>query len=509
LQSIRSCNSSILQLLKEKSSEELTVHSNLECNNTYAVNNTSIGKTALYSYAKKVKELIVQGEVKNTARTQAYENVRNPLSLCAVLNAAFETISPELFISVDEVSVLLNGWESKPQVLTSKKAKELLDELGMSVSITEETQKRRVVSFIAAICADGLALCTFMKIVDRNFTGFKDEPSIYKMDRGLYIYLAHTETSETKIFKDIYKLIAKEANEKKKFLFERDLYGLAGNRIQLTESTHESDNEMVGSSTLYNSSNPDYENITEIEQDVNRAFEEEDVQDQLIENVIDDRINVTAFDFIEHKYEYIAIACDGAFAQIDALLNHLNDKFISKGKKIMFVKYSGGCSMTQSPNDQGKMHIILHACVRSPSFRYENYSDPLGLNWLELKSLMKLYLDGSSFKTIWKCTCYAEDFLEKAFTTMNVKSAFRRAGVWPLNYARILSKCPHFRELNQEKADYVYNSVNQLSDVVKEHGYIPEDVFQDILSNEFEGLDNCVTKHGKPLNEQTASYDNE
>jgi len=66
------------------------------------------------------------------------------------------------------------------------------------------------------------------------------------------------------------------------------------------------------------------------------------------------------------------LACDAAHAQINALMNELNEQYTRRGKKIILVKYSAGCSMTQSPNDKGKMHTILHACFKSSAFHYED-----------------------------------------------------------------------------------------------------------------------------------------
>jgi hypothetical protein len=226
---------------------------------------------------------------------------------------------------------------------------------------------------------------------------------------------------ETKICRDVYKIFSGLAIEKKCCLIDRDNKGLLANEVHLTNSTQES--EDLSQTAHSNSLTSNIEAVRDgtIEREVDLAFDREDIQDEIIGVNIDRQENVTNFLQREEKYEYIGIACDGAFAQIDALLNHLNDKFIRDNLKITLVKYSGGCSMTQSTNDQGKMHTILHSCFRSSSFRYEDCEDPHGVDWKQLKDLMTLYLDGSSFKTIWKCMCNASDFLEKAsYTRRNV-----------------------------------------------------------------------------------------
>ena len=45
--------------------------------------------------------------------------------------------------------------------------------------------------------------------------------------------------------------------------------------------------------------------------------------------------------------------------------------------------------MTQSPNDVGAMHKILHQLFLSPSFRYEDIEEPTKKDWISL------YLIGS------------------------------------------------------------------------------------------------------------------
>jgi hypothetical protein len=162
--------------------------------------------------------------------------------------------------------------------------------------------------------------------------------------------------------------------------------------------------------------------------------------------------------------------------------------------------------MTQSPNDQGRMHSILHACYKSPQFRYDDaVSDPLGNQWTGLKALLNRYLEPSSFRTIWKCLSYAESFLNKAFSLKNVKSAFKKAGIFPFNPKRILGVVtPHFQMLDQEDADEVFNSIDYFVPIVEENGFVPEDDYDCYFENaNIDGviLDNKRDRKGKPLNE--------
>jgi hypothetical protein len=91
------------------------------------------------------------------------------------------------------------------------------------------------------------------------------------------------------------------------------------------------------------------------------------------------------------KYCKMAMGLDGAYGQIVAIT-----KFITKldnAKDTLFIKYSGGASMTQSPNDVGHCHMVLHSLYRSNKYKdCNNIADPEGPHWQELKSFLKTTL---------------------------------------------------------------------------------------------------------------------
>ena len=89
------------------------------------------------------------------------------------------------------------------------------------------------------------------------------------------------------------------------------------------------------------------------------------------------------------------------------------------------------CRWIESPNDLGAPHQIVHDLFSSSHFRYEDAPDPIGLPYQQLKAYLGKYLDPSSFKTIWKFCCKSEEIVNNAFTTSNVLSAFKKAGIYP------------------------------------------------------------------------------
>jgi len=185
-------------------------------------------------------------------------------------------------------------------------------------------------------------------------------------------------------------------------------------------------------------------------------------------------------------------------------MNHVNKWCNDNQYPIIMMKYAAACSMTQSPNDQGRMHTILHKSFSQTSFRYGDIvvNDPPGKAFRELKTLLQSKLDGSSFNTVWKCIQHAQMFLNKAFTQQSVLSAFKKSGVYPYDPKIILSHCPHFQKMTQDKAEFLHSKIPELVDLCEQHGIVPEEDYDRILS-QYPEVDNCPIKlTGKRLNDK-------
>ena len=86
--------------------------------------------------AKQAGVTSVKADVKSEARGEGTNNLRNPLSLCGVLEAVLEKVDPRLILSVNDCSIMLNNWNEKSSVLTTKEATQILKEHQLSVSTT-------------------------------------------------------------------------------------------------------------------------------------------------------------------------------------------------------------------------------------------------------------------------------------------------------------------------------------------------------------------------------------
>ena len=244
------------------------------------------------------------------------------------------------------------------------------------------------------------------KIVDRNFPdALKLKPWILCLNpaTNFYIALSHLNLNETVAQVHHHKLCVIPAMiERQGQAILRDIGGLQSCVMHGSQSQQADENELL-----------------------------------------DDPREIERKDDIRKRFKYICLARDGAFAQINATeqLQQWNE---SKAVSMLWMKYSGGCSMTQSANDLGASHQIMRQQVADSKYKYDDsVLDPPGVPYRELKGFLIKYLDSSSFATYWKFICKCEAFVDKAFSTSNVLSAFKKAGVYPRSDAVIVSKTPN------------------------------------------------------------------
>jgi hypothetical protein len=403
-------------------------------NNTYVTaKHFSIAKTTMRKYMKKMQLKIVENaDIKSFARQRAYQDIRNPMTLCAAREYLSQQVLDEHIFSTDDVSVVLNKWD-KPAVITTKAAQEILQKQHIGVSITEEEKKRRVVTFNATVAGDGTTPCVVIKICDKKFTDLKEKPVIHNMGDGLFVALYHGDLSGRVLTTEIYKkCILRTCESKRTQAEQRDLGGVKSSIVHSQSS--------AGQASQGNSN----------------------------DNAHSHKLMAA--------HRFMALCCDGAYDQVGSIMDEINEYARKHSINALFLKYAAACSMTQQVNDRGFMHKLLHAQFTSPSFRYDTKSsvDPPGENWKGLKKFMQEKLEGSSFDTYWRCLQHCQAFLGKAFSKATVQSAFRTSGMVPYDPLEILSTCPAFTLLEQEDADYVIESLPVLAQHCERPGIISE-----------------------------------
>ena len=200
---------------------------------------------------------------------------------------------------------------------------------------------------------------------------------------------------------------------------------------------------------------------------------------------------------IREKYKYLCIAFDGDHPQIAATEHTLIPRSISKNQNLVFLKWAGGCSMTQSPNDNNRgMHPVLKKVYGDSKYRYGVIADPPGEKWVLLKAYLREFLDPGSFRTVWKAMCYAPSTLQNACKASSIRSAYHNTGIIdqdkllemqngvdtnPSNPRTILGVNPFFNHFTVEDGNYMLSKIEEFAEITSRRGYIPEEDFTKVL----------------------------
>lgn len=174
-----------------------------------------------------------------------------------------------------------------------------------------------------------------------------------------------------------------------------------------------------------------------------------------------------------------------------------------KGKSMLMVKTSAGCSMSEATNDLGWMHSILHWLFKSKDFTCRMYDDPPGPLYSKLKKYLQQYLAPASFQTYWRCIIAMRYFMRKAFTPLNVFSALKLGGFEgdTINKRVIMGHNLEFAKLPEDKSNLVLSLIDSVfAPYWWNNALIHENIFKEVFDGE-EDVDTLADRTGKPLNE--------
>jgi hypothetical protein len=482
------------------------------------------------SYMKQLTRLFIvvpQAAEKNASRLKQFENIRNSLSLTAALHShTRRNLSLDMWCSFDDVSVYLEHGK-KPRVLTTKKAQKLLGLMNLSVSTESQKTQRRMITFNCMIAPDGSLLSRVAKISDHSFLDRKTVPGLFHFGEGrmkLNVILVHPKLPDPVLYTALYKRILIPAAVEHRAQME-GAASLGLREIQVSsQSTTASQcarnavddraipafDDVCPELDPYSDDDDDDDEVGAEQAKAEQKEAEQPRNEQLREEFHPSYYQLKnpqlPAEVVEAAayYAQVVVTSDGAQGQIDAVMVQINGWIKTNTFPVELIKYAGGCSMTQSANDVGAMHRILHACFKVPSYRYEDTADLAGGDVVKFKAVLKKYkMTPGSFNTYWKCLMHTPDFLEKASQPMYIKSAFKTAGVAPYNAKKILSVNPYFRKLNTDDAQFVVDRIPELAEVYDEKDVIHEQDYERILHKPGVGpMDNVGTKiKGKPLNQ--------
>lgn len=433
-----------------------------------------------------------RGEVKNQSRQKAYLNIRTSISMAAMMRCIHRKCHPRVIHSSDDFTVVLNGFDEAPELLTTKSARKIMKKLNLGIATTQNRGKRRVIVFNCTMNYYGVT-CMVVRFADRNFGEFRKVPKILKMTETFFVMLHHPDISDAKITEFMYlkciipcAVASREKSMRSTFEplqeilcsqssaassnvsgaeLEADLQtarsavqelqaqleaGLEGEEEEMDEYEEQGEdsdggdedegqeeeggddggNEASGTTTA-----ADLVRIGDMEGA--RAFLQQYAQpmpDPDLNNAANASSVSSQSALLPHetnllrRFSYFALLFDGAIPQIQALLGKVNKKCIEKGLPCVMGKTPGGASPTTAVNDAGDMHKASHALFRAALKGYRDYAEPDERPWKELKALMESCLDSESFRTVWKCMRAAPHILSDTFKTSTLQKAFHTAG---------------------------------------------------------------------------------
>ena len=225
------------------------------------------------------------------------------------------------------------------------------------------------------------------------------------------------------------------------------------------------------------------------------------------------------------KYGMQAYWADGEYYNLKAVTDFLWPRSVRKQSHHVYVKSSAGASMDESANDKGRgLHPVIKRGYKDPEFKWNReYPWPTGAKWNGLREELQELLDPADYKTLGKAVACAKEICSKALTMKNTHSAFEGTHAIDRdqfiasqsttdtidlsNAQKIMSGNKHWCGLDTTTAKGVLDLIPDLSSVVTEHGYVPEDIFDSQLAA-LPGADNTkpIKTGCKDLNVQAVQY---
>ena len=475
-------------------------------NNNSFVDITLDPKT-IKKYQKKAAGVVRPADVKSDSRLKAFENIRNQISCAAAMKFIFQSVHHRLFFSCDDVSILVNKMDDvKPKVILTKEAIEFLNSHHLSVSTDGAQEQQRMITFNLCIGGGFEAPSKVIKFADRNFEDLKIKPKIIILEPDLSIILYHPSIDEIQLNVWMFQIciipqlellryaLISDVVTEYKFFFSNAFFMYYRSKAMMDEF------DGIPDIRLSQSSIPDERESTTAE-NVNEIVRRE---------------------LIREKFKYVCIAFDGDHPQIAATERFLIPRSILKKQDLVFAKWAGGCSMTQSPNDNNRgMHPVLKKIYGDSKFRYDSIADPSGGKWALVKVYLKTHLEPASFRTVWKAMCYAPSTLQNACKSSSIRSAYHNTGIVdqqklidmqngsdtdPSNPRTILGVNPFFNTFSKEDGEFVLGKIDEFAEITSRFGYIPEELYAKVLMGKTY-LDNCpLLKLGaKPLNDMVTN----
>jgi hypothetical protein len=420
-------------------------------------------------------------------RSSALSNWRNMISNIAgwigVIHASERKIRPALMFNCDDTTLFLDQKNTKHRTLVSNKAKARGRALHLSFSLSinrknnrssrsskHYAHRQRTVKVNCVTSAIGKLVCTVIQIQDYEITRVQ----VTQLIAGVYLVLQpgkkrvgskqqdfdnHDSTSEARV-----KLATRVLRD---CILEGLILEIA---LQVNASKHALELDSQGSGKFTNS-----------------GLNDEDI---CMEG---DR----------------AVLCfDGDYPQIEAILSDLNKtsdgltlRECFAAHNIELVKFSGGCSMSQQPNDRSRCFFCLKQSIKKFIYKGLKFSLHLfiffthssdldvasktALDWTHIgvRQLEKFKIEASSMRTFrWFLYTWG-DLSTHAFNSAYVKSGWSLVGLSPFSPEKMMEAwafLPDLLKFNPNAVDTIKSLMPQCAEKVVETGTI-SDTFMDLM----------------------------
>ena len=412
--------------------------------NTRAVPH-NLSKSSLQKLERMAQIDVNIGTLKNQTRESAFDNIRTALSAAAAIDFVSRTCSahPYMMFSSDDVSILLNAWDSsqKPKVLSTKEAKTFLQAHETGVATRLPVQGQRMLTFHITIWYRG-AICTIRKFCDKQFK-FRRGYKVIVLSDGQYCILYNFGLDEVLLNIVAYQLCVIPCIEKhRQMLIDLEMGSPSDNILELCDSWLQM-KHIADLLAKVGVANDETTNVMEMSpvsnQDPKDQMEMSDEihEEEKIEEVDQSQQRLK----VSEKYKVAVSACDGDYEGIKALYTHIF-KYVQDRLPILFLKWPGGASMTNSPNDVGKMHTILHSLYKNPKYLYiDDFIEPIGKGWKTLKEFLIKYLPKRSAQSIWKAMCHSDSIIDQATRRHVVEKIIKKSKLKEIELQSQLLQC--------------------------------------------------------------------
>jgi hypothetical protein len=416
----------------------------------------------------QVDGVVRSADTKAEHRFKAYMNLRTPYAMAVALPVVFGVADMELVFSMDDVSFFAHKWDpsQKIRVIANTKSLEYMAAARLGVSVLESNPEfhcQRMVTLNFTLGGRGFDACKVIKVCDHAFDVNKPECYVWNPRRRIFLLLFNPSTPKELVSICMYKTSILPSVEAKR----QECISTALEALRPIDFSQPQEHSQQDS-----------------------ASQRASAAGALTEEQAAAAEAVARAEVLERFATAVCLS-DGEYFQIKSIEEELIRHCKRRNLPILFGKFSSGASMTQSPNDVGKgLHMVVHKEFNSQNFRCEaECVDPPGDIVQLVKKDLQKKLAAKDFKSLWHVLQWSEKVIEKACTPAHIESAFHDAGIVtrkgimrvqngettdPSDPIKILSKCPHFKDLQQAEADKLITLIPTFSEIVAKRGFVLE-----------------------------------